>query len=229
MQLKHLKEVRMQNNFLELFSKSDEKNRQTALTHSSYAHEKGIESNERLEFLGDAVLQIAVSDYLFKHYHKDEGRMTKIRSAFVCTENLASKAKEIDIAKSIKFGKSFKGKTISNSILANTIESMIAVIYLTFGMQKTQKAVINFLDVEHTLKVGIEVKNYKSYLQEYCQNLKQKVKYESVMVDTADGQKTFRASVFVDGKFVAFGQGSTKKLAEQNSAKLAIKKLTNQN
>lgn len=219
----------MNDKFLQMFNSCSEKLKQTALTHSSYAHDKGCESNERLEFLGDAVLQIIVSDYLFKHYHKDEGRMTKIRSAFVCTENLSSLAKEMDISSIINFGKSFKGKTISDSVLAGTIESMIAVLYLTYGIAKISDMIIKWLNVENKLKVGLEIKNYKSQLLEFCQDCKKKLKYETIIVDTKDNQKTFRSNILIDGEFVAFGQGSTKKLAEQNAAKLALKKLNSPN
>lgn len=216
----------MINKFLELFNKSDEKLKQTALTHSSYAHDKNIDSNERLEFLGDSVLQIIVSDFLYNHYHKNEGRMTKIRAAFVCTEYLASLAKEMNIMPMLKLGKSIAGKPVSDAILADAVECMIATMYLSFGLSKIADTIVETLDIKQKLKIGFEVKDYKSMLLEFCQNNKKKVKYEIADVETTDGQTTFRATIFVDKEFISYGQGSTKKVAEQNAAKLAYSKLT---
>ena len=216
----------MTKKFLELFNKSDEKLKQTALTHSSYAHDKNIDSNERLEFLGDSVLQIIVSDFLYNHYHKNEGRMTKIRAAFVCTEYLASLAKEMNIMPMLKLGKSIAGKPVSDAILADAVECMIATMYLSFGLNKIADTIVETLDIKQKLKIGFEVKDYKSMLVEFCQNNKKKVKYEIVDVETTDGQTTFRATIFVDKEFISYGQGSTKKVAEQNAAKLAYSKLT---
>lgn len=216
----------MTKKFLELFNKCDERLKQTALTHSSYAHDKNIDSNERLEFLGDSVLQIIVSGYLYKHYHKDEGRMTKIRAAFVCTEYLATLAKDMNIMPMLKLGKSIAGKPVSDAILADAIECMIATMYLSFGLNKISDTIIECLDIKQKLKIGFEVKDYKSILLEFCQNNKKKVKYEITDVETSGGQSTFRATIFVDKEFVAYGQGSTKKVAEQNAAKLAYNKLT---
>lgn len=216
----------MTKKFLELFNKSDEKLKQTALTHSSYAHDKNIDSNERLEFLGDSVLQIIVSDFLYNHYHKNEGRMTKIRAAFVCTEYLASLAKEMNIMPMLKLGKSIAGKPVSDAILADAVECMIATMYLSFGLSKIADTIVETLDIKQKLKIGFEVKDYKSMLLEFCQNNKKKVKYEIADVETTDGQTTFRATIFVDKEFISYGQGSTKKVAEQNAAKLAYSKLT---
>lgn len=216
----------MTKKFLELFNKSDEKLKQTALTHSSYAHDKNIDSNERLEFLGDSVLQIIVSDFLYNHYHKNEGRMTKIRAAFVCTEYLASLAKEMNIMPMLKLGKSIAGKPVSDAILADAVECMIATMYLSFGLNKIADTIVETLDIKQKLKIGFEVKDYKSMLLEFCQNNKKKVKYEIADVETTDGQTTFRATIFVDKEFISYGQGSTKKVAEQNAAKLAYSKLT---
>ena len=115
----------MKNNFLSLFEKCSDELKDLAFTHSSYANQHKMASNERIEFLGDSVLSTIVSDYLYKHARKDEGKMSKIRATFVCTENLSRLARELKIEDKIKFGKSFKGKDISDAILADTIESMI--------------------------------------------------------------------------------------------------------
>lgn len=212
------------NNFIDLFEKCSDELKDLAFTHSSFAHEKGIESNERIEFLGDTVLSTIVSDYLYKHCKQTEGKMTKIRSKFVCTESLGALAKELGVEKRIKFGKSFQGQ-ISDAVLADTIESMIGVMYLSFGMHSISTAVLNALKVKKTIKAGIKPIDSKSELQEFIQSNKQKLEYTVEKYVTKGGQENFRASVFVNKVFISYGQGSTKREAEQNAAKLALKKL----
>ena len=216
----------MKNRFLELFEKCSDELKDLAFTHSSFANEKKIESNERIEFLGDTILGCIVGDYLYKHTKLDEGKMTKIRSKFVCTENLAMLAKKIKIENRIRLGKSFKDK-ISDAVLADTIESMIGAIYLTYGLHSIQTAVLEALNVKELLKQGMRAQDYKSELQEFCQESKMKLEYKCEKYLTKAGTENFRASTFVNKEFVAYGQGSTKKEAEQNSAKLALKKLKN--
>ena len=216
----------MKNSFIELFEKCDDELKNLVFTHSSFAHQNGLSSNERVEFLGDSVLSTIVSDYLYKHCKIAEGKMSKIRATFVCTENLSKLAKELKIEKRIKFGKSFQGP-VSDAILADTIESMIGAMYLSFGLHSISTAVLNALKVKENLKAGMKPTDYKSELQEYVQNLKWKLTYKTEKYLTTGGQENFRASTFVNGEFVSYGQGSTKREAEQNSAKLALKKLKN--
>lgn len=211
------------NSFLELFEKCPDELKNLAFTHSSFAHEKKIESNERIEFLGDTILSTIVGDYLYKHTKFNEGKMTKIRSKFVCTENLSKLAKKIKIENRIKLGKSFKDK-ISDAVLADTIESMIGVMYLTYGLHSIQTSVLDALEVKVLLKQGMTAEDSKTTLQEYCQENKLKLEYKTEKYLTTGGQENFRANVFVNKEFISFGQGSTKREAEQNSAKLALKK-----
>ena len=215
----------MKHRFLELFEKCSAELKALAFTHSSFANEKKVESNERVEFLGDSVLSTIVSDYLYKHYHQPEGKMSKIRASFVCTENLSRLAKELNVESKIRFGKSFKGNEVSDAILADTIESMIGVMYISFGMPSIASAVIDALKVKENLKAGKISKDYKSELQEYTQDKKIKLEYKVERYTTDGGQENFRANAFIDGKFIAFGQGSTKREAEQNSAKKTLTKL----
>lgn len=217
----------MKNSFIDLFEKCSDELKDLAFTHSSFAHEKKIESNERIEFLGDTILGSIVGDYLYKHTKLDEGKMTKIRSKFVCTENLAGLARALKIEDKIKVGKSFKDK-ISDAVLADTIESMIGAMYLTYGLHSIQTAVLEVLNVKEQLKKGMKAQDYKSELQEYCQENKLKLEYKIEKYLTAGGQENFRASAFVDKEFISYGQGSTKKEAEQNSAKLALTKIKKQ-
>lgn len=216
----------MKNNFISLFEKCEDELKDLAFTHSSFAHEKKLISNERIEFLGDTILSTIVGDYLYKHTKFDEGKMTKIRSKFVCTESLANLAKKLQIETRIKFGKSFKDK-VSDAILADVIESMIGAMYLTYGLHSIQTAVLEALCVKEQLKVGMKAQDFKSELQEYCQENKLKLEYKCETYLTKAGTENFKASTFINKEFIAFGQGSTKKEAEQNSAKLALKKLKN--
>ena len=142
----------------------------------------------------------------------------------MCTENLSSLAKELNIESRIKFGKSFKD-FVSDSILENTIESMIGAMYLSFGLHSISTAVLEALKIKQALKAGVRANDYKSELQEYCQANKLKLEYQSETYETKGGQENFRASAFINKEFMAYGQGSTKREAEQNSAKLALKKL----
>ena len=212
------------NSFIELFNKCSDELKNLAFTHSSFANEKKIESNERIEFLGDTILGTIVGDYLYKHTKLNEGRMTKIRSTFVCTENLAKLAREIKIEDQIKLGKSFKDK-ISDAVLADTVESMIGAMYLTYGLHSIQTAVLDALNVKQLLKSGMRAQDYKSELQEFCQENKLKLEYKCETYLTKAGTENFRANTFINKEFLAFGQGSTKKEAEQNAAKLALTKL----
>lgn len=214
----------MKNKFLDLFNKCPDEYKKLAFTHSSFANEKGIQSNERVEFLGDSVLSTIVSDYLYKHYQKTEGRMTKVRASFVCTENLSKLAKELKIEQNILLGKSFKDK-VSDAILADTIESMIGVLYLNYGLHSIQTAILDALKVKEVLKAGVKENDHKSELQEYVQANKDKLTYSCEKYLTKGGQENFRASVFVNKEFIAYGNGSTKREAEQNSAKKALDKL----
>lgn len=214
----------MKNSFIELFEKCSEELKDLALTHSSYANQYGTQSNERVEFLGDSVLSTIVTDYLYKHSKDNEGKLTKIRSNFVCTKNLSDLAKRLNIQTRIKFGKSFKDE-ISDSILENTIESMIGVMYLSYGLHSISNAVLDALQVKEKLKQGVKPTDYKSALQEYCQANKLKLEYKAEKYLTKGGQENFRASSFVNGEFIAYGQGSTKREAEQNSARLTMQKL----
>ncbi len=122
----------MKNSFIELFEKCSPELKDLALTHSSFAHQHGVSSNERVEFLGDSVLSTIVTDYLYKHCKDNEGKLTKIRSKFVCTENLSELAKRLNIQSRIRFGKSFKDE-ISDVLLTLT-EREEKVIRLRYGL-----------------------------------------------------------------------------------------------
>ena len=211
--------------FYNLFEKSDKKLKEIAFTHSSYANEHKISSNEILEFLGDSVLSLCVSDYLYKNCPASEGKLSKIRSNFVCTDSLSKIAKEMELENNLKLGKSFKDKTISNAMLEDLVESMIAVVYLSNGFASTQTAVLEMLDLKSALKKGIKRRDYKTDLQEYCQKYKMKIEYVCSTYETKGGQTNFKSGIRINGEFYKYGTGSTKRESEQNAAMKTLKVL----
>ena len=211
--------------FYELFLSADEKLKDIAFTHSSYANEHKAKSNETLEFLGDSVLSLCVSDYIYKNQNVNEGKLSKIRSNFVCTDSLSSIAKEMDLGSKIKLGRSFKDKTISDAMLEDLVESMIGVAYLCFGLKKTQDAVLEMLDIKSELKKGVKRIDYKTELQEIIQKSKRKLEYVCSTYVTKGGQTNFKSGIRIDGEFYKYGTGSTKRESEQNAARLTLKVL----
>lgn len=215
----------MKNNFLEVFSTCDEKLKDIAFTHISYANEHKATSNERLEYLGDSVLGLIVGDYLYNNYPVNEGKLSKVRSTFVCTQNLSSIAKELDIKNRIKVGHSLKNVPLSDAILEDTIESMIAVIYLCKGLKTTYKVVTELLDIKAKLKKGVKPNDYKSDLIEYANKNKLKIEFVMSTYVTKGGQTNFKSGVRLNGEFYKYGTGSTKREAEQNASRLTLAKI----
>lgn len=211
--------------FYDTFLSCDEKLKDIAFTHSSYANEHKATSNETLEFLGDSVLSLCVADYLYKNCKYNEGKLSKIRSTFVCTDSLSKLAKDMELNDKIKLGKSFKDKTVSNAMLEDLVESMIAVIYLCKGIKTTQTVVLELLDLKSALKKGVKPSDYKTELQEYIQKQKSKLEYIVTTYITKGGQTNFKAGIKINGEFYKYGTGSTKREAEQNAARLTLKKI----
>ncbi len=202
----------------------------TALSHSSYANEvkKGTKSNERLEFLGDSVLSIIVSDYLFQHYdHLPEGELTKLRASLVCEKSLSQFASEIKLGDFLKLGRGEKltGGKNRPSILADAFEAVLAAIYLDGGIDNARAFVLRF--VEEELESGDKqqelFRDYKTTLQEIIQQNKEEV-LEYVLADEygPDHDKTFRVEVHLNSNVIGTGVGRSKKQAEQLAAKEAL-------
>ena len=198
-----------------------------ALTHTSYAHENKVESNEKLEFLGDSILEYITSEYIYNEYRKlTEGEMTKVRASVVCGENLSKVAKAHDISEYLYLGKSeiITGGKNRLAILEDSIEALIAAIYLDGGLEPTKKFIIDNLKREiakATKNVG--VKDYKTVLQEILQeNGDVKIKYEIIKEMGPDHNKRFEAQVKLNGKILAQGKGKSKKQAEMQAAKKAL-------
>ncbi len=199
----------------------------TALTHTSYAYENKIESNEKLEFLGDSILEFISSKYLYNNYPKlKEGEMTKVRAAVVCEKSLYKIAKQHNFSDFLYVGKSERKTGGENrpAILADSVEAVIAAIYLDGGIEMAEEFIIKNLKEEikkATKHVGD--KDYKTVLQEKLQEHGEvKIEYEIIKEKGPDHNKSFEAQVSCNGKILATGKGKSKKEAEMHAAKKAL-------
>ncbi len=204
-----------------------------ALTHSSYANEKNnknIRHNERMEFLGDAVLGVVVSDYLFMKYPDlPEGELTKLRSKVVCEATLADCARKIELGDHIYFGRGeeMTGGRERASILADAYEAVIAAIYQDGGLEHARGFILEHMmtKVSDAMAGRIFV-DYKTRLQEVVQAKKiTKIKYVVVGEEGPDHSKTFFTEVHINDKMIGKGQGHSKKEAEQNAAQMALERI----
>lgn len=199
-----------------------------ALTHSSYANETHSPemSNERLEFLGDAVLSIIVSDYLFQNFrHIPEGELTRLRAASVCERSLYEFAKKMGLGQHLFLsrGEQNTGGRERPSILADAFEALIAAIYLDGGIEKAREFVLSFVSVSIDGQQRLAFKDYKTALQEIIQqNPEDRLVYVPAGESGPDHNKTFRVEVTINSNIVGVGEGRSKKDAEQNAAKEAL-------
>ena len=198
-----------------------------ALSHSSFANETKKNSNERLEFLGDSVLSIVVSNYLFEHYqHLPEGHLTKVRSSLVCENSLYEFAKTIDLGDYIMLGKGEEntGGRKRPSILADAFEAVIAAVYLDGGIENASKYVLSFIPKDLSLKKAVSNNDYKTILQAVIQkNPEDKVEYFLKSAVGPDHDKTFTIQVKLNSNVIGEGTGHSKNQAEQAAAKEALK------
>ena len=204
-----------------------------AMTHSSYANEhkemKGI-YNERIEFLGDAVLELTISDWLFRQFpHFQEGQLTKLRAQIVCEDSLSLLAKECSLNEYLLLG---KGETLSGgrekpAILCDVFEAFIGALYLDKGVNEIQRF-LNLVVIPKIKNGRYElITDFKTELQEYLQqNGPVHIRYELVKEEGPSHDKTFTVQLIVDGKKYKTASGKTKKAAEQMAAKLTMEELT---
>lgn len=200
----------------------DNKYLQTALTHTSYANEHNVESYERLEYLGDAVLELIISDYFFKNTNLAEGKMSKKRSMYVCEEALDAYAKDINLAEYIKVGNGMHNE-VNATIVADVFEAVIASIYLNNGLSKAKEFIYDII-IPKIEENNVYLSDYKSYLQELVQTNQKSVEYTVINEYGPSHDKTFEVEARVDGMLYGKGTGKSKKEAEQNAARDAIKK-----
>lgn len=204
-----------------------------ALTHSSYAHEKGHNRrhNERLEFLGDAVLELIFSEYLYKKFPRlPEGKLTRLRSELVCEASLARVAFAINLNRYLRLGRGeiIGGGSSRPALLADTVEALIGALYLDRGLEECRQRVIElFNPVIQELQEGVLRSDYKTLLQEYTQaRYAVTPVYRIVKECGPDHHKLFEAEVILSEKPIGCGQGRNKKEAEQAAAKSAWSYIT---
>jgi len=204
-----------------------------SLTHSSYAHESRnkLHDNERLELLGDAVIKLVISEYLYNKFPTyQEGDLTKIRAVAISDEILGSVAKKIRLGMYIQLGSNERrtGGMDRRSNLANALEALIGAIHLDAGLGKARDVLLELLipEIEKISKEGY-IKDYKSALQEFVQKKKWGLPYYHVIKEEGlKHKKIFWMEVKIMGQGHGVGRGANKKEAEQAAAKIALLKLT---
>ncbi len=198
-----------------------------AFTHSSYANEakdRDVTDNERLEFLGDSILSLAVSDYIYSNSTGDEGDYTRIRSAAVSEDALSEVARSIHIDKYLLIGRGeeMTGGRQKNAILADCMEAVFAAIYLDCGLEEAKKFILRLL-VSH---INSGHRDYKTLLQEFVQKRWKTVPvYNTVRTEGPEHKQVFWVAVNVHGKVFGPEKGHSKKDGEQNAASLACRNL----
>ena len=201
-----------------------------ALTHTSYAYEHKLESNEKLEFLGDSILEFISSKYIFNKFSNlKEGEMTKVRATVVCEKSLYKIAKLHNFSDFLYLGKSeiVTGGKDRPAILADSVEAVIAAIYLDGGLEPADKFIISNLSEEIELATKhVGDKDYKTVLQEKLQkNGEVKIEYEIIKEFGPDHDKSFVSQVKCNGKVLAEGEKKKKKEAQMQAAKKALENL----
>ena len=194
---------------------------EVALTHSSYANEHDCECYERLEYLGDAVLEIVCSEYLYTKTNYSEGQMSRLRSLYVCENALYEYSKKINLKDYIKLGNGID--EANKTIIADVFEATMAVIYLEQGISAV-KRVFNKLIVPFIEHHEDFLMDYKSLLQESVQTVKKSVTYNLVSETGPAHKREFKVEVIIDDLVYGVGIGGSKKEAEQNAAKEAYMK-----
>ena len=203
---------------------------QTALTHSSFANEhKEFNYNERLEFLGDSVLGLVVSDYLFRARNDlPEGKLTRLRANVVCEESLSAVARKINLGDHLFLGKGEKasGGSDRDSILADATEAVIAAIYLDGGFDQAKDFILS--NLRDTIAKNIDgniFRDYKTILQEIIQGNNGKISYKLVGESGPDHNKEFEMQVKCGQETIGIGKGKNKKEAEKEAARDALVKM----
>ena len=196
-----------------------------AMSHSSYANEHKDKKNyERLEFLGDAVLELVMSDYLYRNFEEDEGDMTKKRANYVCENALYEYMRDLDLIKEIKVGHGEIGN-IKKTIVADIFEALMGAIYLDQGFEKVKSVILNIV-TPYIINNKISFFNdYKSVLQEAMQTDRRSLVYELVGESGPPHNKTFTVEVRIDNVVYGRGSAGSKKEACQMAAKDTLQKL----
>lgn len=205
----------------------DKKLYSIAFSHSSYANENHKRDYERLEFLGDAVLELVVSDYLYKNFNIKEGDMTKLRASYVCENALYEYAKDLDISSYIRVGhgEELNGGRFKKVIMADIFEALMGAIYLDLGFSTVKKVLLEII-VPYIEDDNINFfSDYKSALQEAVQTDKRSLEYILVDETGPSHNKEFSVEVKIDNIVYGKGTSHSKKEAEQEAARDALSKL----
>lgn len=198
-----------------------------ALRHESSAQETGLVSQERLEFLGDSVLGLVVSDSLYRNYPElSEGRLAVMKASLVCTEHLADRARQLGLGDCVELGRSQpEGSRNRPNLLADTLEALLGAIYLESGFEEASRVVLHLL--EDDLQSAQDLRrDFKTVLQETSQRDFQSLpEYEVVEELGPPHDRTFRVEVKLNGEVMGTGQGRSKREAGQRAAERALEKL----
>ena len=204
----------------------DRKLYKSAFSHSSYVNEHKEKNNyERLEFLGDAVLDLVVADYLFSNHKESEGEMTKVRASYVCENANYCYATGLGLQDYILLGHGERKEGIKKAIVADIFEALMGAIYIDLGYATARKVILNVV-VPYINNPKITFfSDYKSSLQEYVQTAQHSLEYNIVKEEGPAHDKKFTIEVKIDGIVYGTGFGTSKKEAEQEAAKEALEKM----
>lgn len=201
-----------------------------AISHSSVTNEPGW-NNERLEYLGDAILGAIVGEYLFKKYPlRDEGFLTEMRAKIVCRASLNDIARKMGLEGVIRYNKQDRSLRRSH-IFGNALEALIGAVYLDLGFERTRRFVLkrilsNHVDIDNLENVEF---NYKNKIYSFAQKQNKDIDFVTVEEKTQAGRKVFTVAIMIDGKELVRATGYTKKDAGQNAAEAAVAQLQNYN
>ena len=195
-----------------------------AFVHSSYANAQHIADNERLEFLGDAILDMIVSDYLYKKYPKcTAGELTQLRASLVSADALRPIVDKLGILDYLLvYGTSAKINQLSKKIEANLYEALLCAIYVDGGMDAAKNFVLKTLKKSMDNVSRQDKKDYKTRVQEYCQQKRMSLEYQLEVKTGPDNKPNFTYCLLVDGVAVSHGSGSSIKEAQQNAAQKLV-------
>jgi len=202
-----------------------------AFSHSSYTNEhKARSSYERLEFLGDAVLDLVVADYLYRHHKEDEGEMTKVRSSYVCENANYRYATDLELEKYILVGHGEqKEGNIKKAIMADIFEALMGAIYIDLGYATARKVILTIVVPYIENPNVVFFSDYKSSLQESVQTEQKSLEYNLINEEGPAHDKRFTVEVVIDSIVYGVGHGTSKKEAEQEAARIALEKLAIKN
>lgn len=216
--MKILDDLNIKTNNLDIYEK--------AFTHTSYSNEEKVESYERLEFLGDAILEFVMSDYLYKNTDYDEGTMTKVRAHYVCENALYEYSLSIGLNEYLKLGKGEEenGGKFRKAIVADIYESFIGALFLDQGIEAAKAFIYKTAIPYVSMNLINDFGDYKSELQEKVQTDKRSLEYEIINEEGPAHNKTFTAVVKIDDIIYGKGVAHSKKEAEQEAARDALTK-----